>query len=291
MLLAVNINNTQTKLGLYADDAGEDARPLYLWRLATDRARTADEWWVALATLLASANIAPAQVTTVAIASVVPPVTGIWQGVCERYLHYTPLLADGSVPYGVRVLIDRPEEAGSDRVMNTLAAFRRYGGPALVIDFGTATAFDCVSAEGDYLGSAIAPGLVVSFEALTGRAAQLSSVALHAPARAIGTGTVTALQSGVVLGHVAMVEGMARRLIAEMRGSPSTTLFKQGSGSEPVVHLEVGLHPIRVIATGGLASVIAPNTSLFDAVDDDLTLYGIYCFARLNMGGIERGQG
>jgi len=284
MLLAVNINNTQTKLGLYADDAGEDARPLYLWRLATDRARTADEWWVALATLLTSANVAPAQLTTVAIASVVPPVTGTWQGVSERYLHCTPLLADGSVPYGVRVLIDRPEEAGSDRVMNTLAAFRRYGGPTLVVDFGTATAFDCVSAEGDYLGSAIAPGLVVSFEALTGRAAQLSSVALRAPARAIGTGTVTALQSGVVLGHVAMVEGMARRLIAEMRGSPAT-LFKQGQRSEPLVNLEVGLHPVRVIATGGLASVIAPNTPIFDAVDDDLTLYGIYCFARLNMGG------
>ena len=281
MLLAVNINNTQTKLGIYADDAADDARPLHLWRLATERARTVDEWWVQLATLLASASITPAQVTTVAIASVVPQVTGPWQQVSERYLGRVALMADGSVPYGVRVLIDRPEEAGADRIMNTLAAYRRYGGPALVVDFGTATVFDCVSAEGDYLGSAIAPGLVVSFEALTGRAAQLSTVALRAPEHAIGTSTVSALQSGVVLGHVAMVEGMVRRLTAEMRGAPAV-LFKQGRRTEQVVNLDVGLHPVCIIATGGLASVIAPNTSLFDVVDDDLTLYGIYCFARLN---------
>lgn len=264
MLLAVNINNTQTKIGVYADTHGDDARPAHLWRLATDRARTADEWWAQLATLLATTGYDAAGVRTVAIASVVPPVTGPWREVCTRYLGVSPLVADGSLPLGVPT---RPGatngaagEAGADRLMNALAVFHRHGGPAIVVDCGTATVLDAIGETGEYLGCAIAPGMGTAFEALVGRAAQLSSIELRLPPRAIGTNTVDALRSGAVLGHVAMIEGMVARLRAELPGTP------------------------KVVATGGLAGVVASGTAIFDAVDDDLTLYGLYCFARLNTG-------
>lgn len=259
MLLAVNINNTQTKIGVYPDDAGEDARPAHLWRLATDRARTADEWWVALATLLTTAGYDAAGVRAVAIASVVPPVTGPWREVSQRNLGVAPLMADGSLPLGIPTRTGAATEAGADRLMNALAVHRRYGGPAIVVDCGTATVLDCVGADGQYLGCAIAPGMGTAFEALVGRAAQLSSVELRLPPHAIGTNTVDALRSGAVLGHVAMIEGMVARLRAELGGTP------------------------KIVATGGLAGVVASGTAIFDAVDDDLTLYGIYRFARLNM--------
>lgn len=260
MLLAVNINNTQTKIGAYPDDAGEDARPAHRWRLATDRARTADEWWTQLATLLTTTGYSAADVRIVAIASVVPPVLGPWRELCTRYLAVAPLVADGSLPLGIPTRSGAANEAGADRLMNALAVFRRYGGPAIVVDCGTATVLDAVSEAGEYLGCAIAPGMGTAFEALVGRAAQLSSIELRLPPQAIGTNTVDALRSGAVLGHVAMIEGMVARLRAELPGTP------------------------KVIATGGLAGVVASGTTIFNAVDDDLTLYGLYCFARLNTG-------
>ena len=262
MLLAVNINNTQTKIGVYAADGDDNARPTHLWRLATDRARTADEWWVSLATLLTTTGYDTAAVRTVAIASVVPPVLGPWRELCSRYLGVMPLVADGSLPLGLPPRTGAANraasEAGADRLMNALAVFRRYGGPAIVVDCGTATVLDAVGTQGEYLGCAIAPGMGTAFEALVGRAAQLSSIELRVPPHAIGTNTVDALRAGAVLGHVAMIEGMVARLRAELPGTP------------------------KVIATGGLAGVVATGTNIFDAVDDDLTLYGLYCFARLN---------
>jgi type III pantothenate kinase len=258
MLLAIDLSNTNTKIGLYPDDAGEDARPLEIWRISTDRVRTADEWWVQLAALIRAAGHEPSKVSAVAISSVVPQVLVQLRDLCARYLHLTPLVAGEGVDMGVGVRIDRPTEAGADLVMNCAAAFRRYGGPAIVIGFGTATTFSCVSTDGDYIGTAIAPGLALSLEALAGRAAQLYSIELKPPDRAIGTNTVDAMRSGVVLGYIGLVEGLVARMTRELGSTP------------------------RVVATGFLANIIAAGTSVIDSVDDDLTLYGIYLMHRLN---------
>ena len=258
MLLAIDLSNTNTKFGLYAADAEDDARPLYLWRIATNRERTADEWWVHLASLLAAAGYRPEAITAVAISSVVPQVLVQLRDLCARYLHLKPLVAGPGVNLGVGMKIDRPAEAGADLVMNCAAAFHRYGGPAIAIGFGTATTFSCVNAAGDYVGTAIAPGLALSLEALAGRAAQLYSVELKAPARAIGTNTASAMQSGIVLGYIGLVEGLVGRMSAELGGTPT------------------------VVATGYLANIIAAGTTAIQYVDDDLTLYGVFRMHRLN---------
>jgi len=258
VLLAIDLSNTNTKFGLYADDAVEDARPLHIWRIATEGGRTADEWWVQLSTLLRAAGHAPSDVSAVAISSVVPQVLVQLRDLCARYLHVTPLVAGPGVKMGVGVQIDRPTEAGADLVMNCLAAHQRYGGPAIVIGFGTATTFSCVSGEGAYVGTAIAPGLALSLETLAGRAAQLYSIELKAPDHAIGTNTVDSMRSGVVFGYVGLVEGLVARMTRELGGTP------------------------HVVATGFLANIIAAETAAIGTVDDDLTLYGIYLMHRLN---------
>lgn len=258
MLLAIDLSNTNTKFGLYPDDGSEDARPLYLWRISTNRDRTADEWWALLATLLHEAGHQPEEIRAVAISSVVPQVLVQLRDLCARYLRVTPLVAGPGVNMGVAVKIDRPAEAGADLVMNCSAAYHRYGGPAIAIGFGTATTFSCVNADGDYVGTAIAPGLALSLETLAGRAAQLYSIELKAPERAIGTNTTASMQSGVVLGYIGLVEGIVGRMVKELGGTP------------------------RVVATGFLASIIAAGTTVIESVDDDLTLYGVYLMHRLN---------
>ncbi|MGI8854813.1 MAG: type III pantothenate kinase [Thermomicrobiales bacterium] len=258
MLLAVDLSNTNTKIGLYADDAGEDARPLHIWRISTNRDRTADEWWVQISTLLHAAGHGPSDLSAVAISSVVPQVLVQMRDLCERYLHLTPLVAGPGVNLGTTIQTDRPSETGADLVMNCLAAHHRYGGPAIIIGFGTATTFTCINAAGAMVGAAIAPGLALSFEALAGRAAQLYSIDLQLPERAIGTNTVESMRSGVVLGYVGLVEGLVARMAAELGGTP------------------------HVVATGFLANIIAAGTSAIGSVDDDLTLYGIYLMHRLN---------
>lgn len=261
MLLAIDLSNTNVKIGLYADNAGEEARPVQQWRISTERARTADEWWVHLLTLLHAAGHEPAAIKAVAISSVVPPVLVQLRDLCARYLRLTPLVAGPGVNLGVVVGTDQPSEAGADLVMNCLAAYQRYGGPAIVIGFGTATTFCAISAGGALLGVAIAPGLALSFEALAGRAAQLYSIELKLPERAIGTNTVDSLRAGVVLGYVGLVEGLVARMRAELGGAA------------------------RVVATGYLAHIVAAGTDVIEAVDDDLTLYGIYLMHRLNREG------
>lgn len=258
MLLAIDLSNTNTKFGLYANEVDEHATPLHIWRVATNRDRTADEWWVQLVTLLDSAGHETSDITAVAISSVVPQVLVQLRDLCTRYLHLTPLVAGPGVNMGVGVKIDRPAEAGADLVMNCAAAYHRYGGPTIVIGFGTATTFSCVSADGDYIGTAIAPGLALSLEALAGRAAQLYSIELKAPEHAIGTNTADAMRSGVVLGYIGLVEGLVARMTREL-------------GTQP-----------RVVATGFLATIIAEGTPAIESVDDDLTLYGIYLMHRLN---------
>jgi len=258
MLLAIDLSNTNTKFGLYADDAGEDARPLHLWRIATERGRTADEWWVQLSTLLRTVGHEPSAVSAVAISSVVPQVLVQLRDLCVRYLHVTPLIAGPGANLGMAVRTDRPSETGADLIMNCLAAHHRYGGPAIIIGFGTATTFTCINADGAMIGAAIAPGLALSLETLAGRAAQLFSIELKAPDHAIGTNTVDSMRSGVVLGYIGLVEGLVARMTRELGGTP------------------------HVVATGFFANVIAEGTSVIGTVDDDLTLYGIYLMHRLN---------
>ncbi len=258
MLLAIDLSNTNTKFGLYADDADEDARPLHIWRISTERGRTADEWWVQLSSLLRTTGHEPSDVSAVAISSVVPQVLVQLLDLCARYLHVTPLIAGPGTNLGMAVRTDRPSETGADLIMNCLAAHHRYGGPAIIIGFGTATTFTCINAEGAMIGAAIAPGLALSLETLAGRAAQLFSIELKAPDHAIGTNTADSMRSGVVLGYIGLVEGLVARMTQELGDTP------------------------HVVATGFLANIIAEGTSVINTVDDDLTLYGIYLMHRLN---------
>jgi type III pantothenate kinase len=190
---------------------------------------------------------------------VVPPLTGAFTRLAERYLDQPALVIGPGVKTGVRLRVDNPSEVGADRIANTLAAHRRYGGPAIVVDFGTTTNFDIVSAEGDFLGGAFAPGLEVSAESLFGRAARLFRVPFTPPANAIGKNTADCLRSGIVFGYVGLVEGLLERLVAEL------------SPAEP-----------RVVATGGLAATIVPIAKGIERVDEDLTLEGLRLLWEVN---------
>lgn len=246
MLLAIDVGNSNTVLGLFQ---GEEL--LTSWRLTTDRQRLPDEWWALLVPLLQTGGYAPAMITGAIVDSSVPIVTVALRRMLERYLDQEPLVVSLDLDLGVQARVDNPREVGPDRLVNAVAAKHLYPCPAVVVDFGTATNFDVISAEGDFIGGAIAPGLALSFEALTSRAAMLYSVELKVPARAIGTNTVTSLQSGAILGYVGLVEGMIRRIADEL-------------GSQPTI-----------IATGGLSGIIAAATPVIDHHDRNLTLHGL----------------
>lgn len=253
MLLAVDIGNTNVVIGVYHDDllAGT-------WRLETDPQRTVDEYAVLVDSLLARRGLHLRDVTGVAIGSSVPRVQETFVELAQRYAGCVALCVNGLTPMGMVVEIDNPREVGPDRVINAVAARALYGAPAVVVDFGTATNFDVVSAAGNYIGGAIAPGIEVAADAIFRRGARLFTVALQAPARAIGRNTVEALQSGIVLGYIGLIEGILTRIKAEL-------------GAEP-----------RVIATGGLAGRIASGTSAIEVVDPDLTLTGLRLIFKLN---------
>jgi type III pantothenate kinase len=246
VLLAIDIGNTNTVIGLFAGE-----RLVTSWRLTTERLRMPDEWWALLAPLLQTSGFRPDQIERAIIDSSVPTVTAKIREMSERHLGLCPLVVSIDLDLGLRALVDNPRSVGPDRLANVVAAHALYPGPTIVVDFGTATTFDVVSAEGDFLGGAIAPGLGLAFEALTSRAAMLYAIELLPPERAIGTNTVSNMQSGAVLGYVSLVEGMIARMSAEM-------------GTRPVV-----------IATGGLAGVIASATTVIDHYEPYLTLHGL----------------
>ena len=254
-LLAIDIGNTTIDIGIF-----RGAVLAAHWRIATDRERLTDEYAMLLHSLCEHEGFSWDELSGTIIASVVPPLTGPWEDLCHRYLHQQPLIVgrDG-VQAGVRVLTDHPAEVGADRIVNSLAAFRRYGGPCIVIDFGTATSFDVVSTEGDFVGGVIAPGLGIAAEALTNRTAKLPRIELVAPPRAIGKNTVHCMQSGVVLGYVGLVEGLVRRIQAEIPGGPA-----------------------KVITTGGLGETVARLTPMIEAVEPDLTLDGLRMVYEMN---------
>ena len=231
------------------------------WRFATERARLADEYGMLLLSLFRAAGIEPSEVKGVSISCVVPPLRAVFEQMSQRYLGADPLLVGPNIQMGLRLAVDNPKEVGADRIVNTLATHRLYGGPAIAIAFGTATVFDCISGAGEYLGGAIAPGMVVALESLTRSAAQLYQVELVRPPRAIGKNTVETMQSGMVLGYAGLVEGMVRRLKRELDAPDGR---------------------VRVIATGGLAEVVAPETPAIDLIDPQLTLKGLRLIYELN---------
>lgn len=261
MLLALDVGNTNTVLGLYRlpDDAqplaaaGGDARPRPVahWRVTTHRAQTVDEYGVFFVNLFEMHGLAPSQVTHIIIASVVPPVDSTLRRVCEDYFHVEPIFVDPSMNTGLTLAVDNPTELGTDRLADIVAAYDRYGGPCIVVDFGTATKFEVISAKGEYLGGAIAPGLSLSAEALFSRAARLFRVDIKRPAKAIGTNTIAHLQSGLYFGYIALVDGLIERIIAEA-GKPK-----------------------HIVATGGLASMIAADSRYITEIDEMLTIDGL----------------
>ena len=253
MLLAIDIGNTNISFGLYE---GQNLGPR--WRIRTIHDKTPDEYGILLDQLFGHRGYRPEQVTGVAIASVVPPLTPVFERACRDYAGQTPLVVDAGVRTGVRILYDNPREVGADRVVNAAAVRALYSVPACVVDFGTATTFDAVSAEGDYLGGAIAPGIGIAAQALFERTAKLPRVELTRPPSVIGRNTPHAIQSGLLLGYVGLVEGMVARFKAEL--GPQT----------------------RIIATGGLARVVAGETDVIDVVDEWLALHGLRIIYELN---------
>jgi type III pantothenate kinase len=256
MLLALDVSNTTIKAGLF-----RGAEIVADWRFATERAKLADEYGMLLLSLFEAGGFRAADVTGVAISCVVPPLKAVFEQFAKRYLKLDALVVGLGIKTGLVLAIDNPKEVGADRIVNTLATHTFYGGPAIAIAFGTATVFDCISAEGEYLGGAIAPGMVGALESLTRSAAQLYQVELIRPKRAIGKNTVEVMQSGLVLGYAGLVEGLVRRLKREMTAPEGR---------------------IRVIATGGLAEVVAPETPAIDLIDPQLTLKGLRLIYELN---------
>ncbi|OQA47421.1 MAG: Type III pantothenate kinase [Chloroflexi bacterium ADurb.Bin325] len=253
MLLAIDIGNTNITLGLYRQDM-----LVATWRLAAVHERMSDEYGILLTQLIAHRGFDPAEVREVAIASVVPTLTGTFRRVAVDYLRQEPLVVDAGVKTGVRIRYENPRDVGADRVVDCAAVQAKYGGPACVVDFGTATTFDGISRAGDYLGGAIAPGIGIAAEALFARASRLYRVEIAPPARAIGTNTAAAMQSGIFFGYVGLVEGLVAR-------------FRRELGDD-----------MKVIATGGLAEVVAKETAVIQYVDPWLTLDGLRIIYRMN---------
>ena len=253
MLLTIDIGNTSINMGVFEDDKLKVS-----WQVATDIDRMADEYAVMLLGLLKQKGIEVASIKKSAMCSVVPPLTATFEELLNNYLNISPLLVEAGVKTGVRIRMDNPREVGADRIVNAAAAHYLYSGPIIIVDLGTATTFDVVSGEGDYLGGAIAPGMVIAVETLSERAAMLPRVELHRPKKAIGSDTISAMQSGVVFGYVALVEGMVARLKREL-GEKS-----------------------KVVATGGHAQLIAAETGIIDAINPDLTLIGLRLIYYIN---------
>lgn len=253
MLLAIDVGNTNVVLGIYD---GEKMRSH--WRVATDASKMADEYAVLLDGLLRYAESSLARIEAVVVSSVVPALTTTFEELARRYCGVNPVVVGPGIRTGIKVLYENPREVGADRIANAVATFHRYGGPAIVIDFGTATTFDALSADGEYLGGAIAPGFNIAAEALFRHAARLYRVELKRPKSAIGRNTGASVQAGVVFGYVGLVEGLIRRFREEMG-------------------------PARVIATGGLAEVIAGESALIDDVNPLLTLDGLRLIYEMNL--------
>lgn len=253
MLLAIDVGNTETKLGVFANGAND---LLHHWRVTTESRRTADEYGVFFTQLFATAGLRSREIDAVAIASVVPRLDHTLIEVCEKLFSVTPMVLEAQCQQLISIKTDRPAEVGADLVACAIGGRERYGVPLILVSYGTATVFTALSPQGDYLGVAIAPGINISIDALIGRTAKLPQVALDAPEHAIGRNTIEALQAGIIFGFVGQTEALVGRVRSEM-----------------------GVQA-RVVATGGLAGVMAKHTAVIESVDPHLSLYGLRAFAQ-----------
>ena len=246
LLLTIDVGNTNTVLGVHD---GEELKAH--WRLTTRREQTADEYGILVRSLFAASSIDVAQIVGIALASVVPPLTSVVVTLCRTYLGHEPLVIEPGVKTGMPILYEPPSDVGADRIVNGVAAFAAYGGPVIVVDFGTATTFDVVTKKGEYIGGVICPGVGISADALFQRAARLPRVDLRSPGKVIGRSTVGSIQSGLYFGYASMVEGIIKRIRAELG------------------------EPARAVATGGLPESLAADVPSIEAVDPVLTLTGL----------------
>lgn len=246
MLLVADVGNTNTKIGVF-----DGARLVGSWRLTSRREQTADEYGLFIEALLRTRGLDRRDIRAIAISNVVPPVQQTLQWMCEQYFGLDAYFVQPGANPPMRLLVDNPNEVGADRLVDAFAATRLYGAPLIVVDFGTATTFDCVSAAGDFIGGAIAPGIATSVDALLSRAARLYRVELVRPKEAIGRNTATNIQSGVVYGYAGLVDGIVARMKVEMGGDPV------------------------VVGTGGLVSLVLGVATSIQHVNDDLRMEGL----------------
>ena len=271
MLLTIDIGNTAVTIGVFHEGGATEAsnnganpvdRLVTTLRVATDSRRLADEYGILLKNLLEFRGITTADITAACICSVVPPLTGMFEEICRRFFGVAPLHVTSQIDLGMPILYDNPRDVGADRIVDAVAAVELYGAPMIVVDLGTATVFDAVSRDREYLGGSIAPGINLSADALYYNTSQLRRVELVAPAEAVGRNTTTALQSGIVLGYAGLVTSMVER-------------FKVEIGREA-----------KVIGTGGLVTVIADHAPVFDDINQELTLVGLDIIFRKNATGL-----
>jgi type III pantothenate kinase len=246
MLLVIDVGNTNTVVGLY-----EGKRLVDNWRIWTERDRTSDEYGILVRNLFSFRSISFGDIEAIAISSVVPPMLNMLMELSEKYFRRKPLVVEYGVETGMPILMDNPTEVGADRIVNAVAAYEKYRESLIIVDFGTATTFDYVSPNGEYMGGAIAPGLGISSEALFMRASKLPRVEFIKPKSVVGKNTVHSMQAGIIFGYVGLVDEIVRRMKEEVKSNP------------------------KVIATGGLASLIAGESKSIEEVDEFLTLEGL----------------
>lgn len=246
MLLVIDIGNTNTVLGVFD---GESL--IHHWRIFTNREKTSDEYGILIRNLYAASHFSSREITAIIISSVVPPITPIFVDLCSNYFSITPVVVGPGIKTGVSIKMDNPKEVGADRIVNAAAAHVKYKTHCIIVDFGTATTFDYVSAAGDYMGGVIAPGVNISAEALFRQASKLPRIEVVKPAAVVGKNTVTAMQSGLFFGYVSLVEGIVDRMKKELKVDPI------------------------VVATGGLARVFSGETTRIQVIDENLTLEGL----------------